>query len=164
MSSQWTHSARRLVSRATHVASWVVLLAVSAAAADEPDPLCPELVKFANATTDHSVHSVVLMTDWAHWSNGCRRDKHYAPGRRLCKYLGPHTSMEFQILNLRRVLACLRIEETAQQSGTRRFTTSNAPGVKPGVAMVVEYSPGDANNLPSLEISAQMPLQTIKRD
>ena len=80
--------------------------------ASRPDPICPAIRDFANATHDAAAHVVELTTTWfpPGGSVGPRaecQDAGDAPGRALCSVLVQHASREFAAANIERTLACV---------------------------------------------------------
>jgi hypothetical protein len=112
---------RRLVRRIAKPLLLAALLPVSDCSdmRGGPDDMCTEIATFANSATDGAVHKVQLVNEWGArptQQDGvetlplqrCEHDDSYEPGKALCGYLVEHTSFEFQAINVRRALACLR--------------------------------------------------------
>lgn len=80
------------------------------------DPLCAEIVRFANAVEPGTVARVTLCADWGPrcasggayfvYSKRCEHGG-YEPASRLCAYLLDHSSAEFPDNNFAGALACL---------------------------------------------------------
>jgi hypothetical protein len=145
-----------------------VLISCSAARAD-PDALCDELTRFANASSAGS-RTVQLTTDWSMrpdpddptqivWgTKSCKHDNVHA-SRDLCQYLLENTSTEFAELNYRRALRCLGAhipESLAVNARLPRSRTSRKIfGVRISRKLTVSFTQGSADSLSLLEISAE---------
>jgi hypothetical protein len=145
-----------------------VLISCPIAQAD-PDALCDELTRFANASSAGS-RTVELTTDWSIrpdpddptqllWgTKSCKHDNLQA-SRDLCTYLLENTSTEFAEVNYRRVLRCLGAhipESLAVDARLPRSRTSRKIfGVRLSSKLTVSFTPGSADRLPLLQISAE---------
>ncbi|WKE67215.1 hypothetical protein PVT67_08255 [Gallaecimonas kandeliae] len=144
-----------------------ILLASCTFHQQEQDPLCQAIAQFANATAGGEVHSVKLMTDWAGKADvlASKQCEHhgYGPGIALCQYLITHSSTEFAERNFSRVAACLGAKAYAPPAGVSvdyleaRYSSYGAVGVKPDIALVVEFSDGNRGTTPYLEITSEGP-------
>ena len=153
----------------------VVLFPVLAACTTvgaERDQMCAEIVKFANATTDTSTHSVELMSDWGSavrlspdknnlYTQKCDHYS-YEPGENLCKYLMGNTSIEFSQVNLQRALSCLGAPKYAESPSSVRVErldltlwSYSTRGVRTDVRVGIEYVDGSDKAPPSLKILAK---------
>jgi hypothetical protein len=133
--------------------------------------MCAEIAKFANSSTDTSIHNVALINDWggpisqeesqkqgdyAMYVKQCRHDD-YSPGKDLCAYLMENTSTEFPDINVRRALVCLNNPASRRYTARRtQFTTvtvssRSALHVRSNVLVTVAYSEPEE----MLSISAQ---------
>jgi hypothetical protein len=146
-----------------------LLIAGCASLREEPDQMCSELARFANATTVGQIRSVELVNDWGSrfsedknsiFTKDCSHGG-YAPGVAFCDYLMSNTSTEFASINYARVSACL-------WPGTRggpydtdidymsiKASSTEATGVNPDVRVGVEFSTGSDKAAPTLKISAE---------
>ena len=137
----------------------------------QSDAMCAEISKFANSSTDRSVHKVDLINDWGGpiseeesrkqgeftmYVKQCRHDD-YNPGKGLCAYLMEHTSTEFPDNNVRRTLVCLNdpvsrlYTAPRTQYTTVKFSSRTALYVRSNVLVTVAYSEQEE----MLTISAQ---------
>ena len=142
-----------------------------AALRNQSDAMCAEISKFANSSTDNSVHKVALINDWGGpiseeesrkqgdytmYVKQCRHDD-YDPGKGLCAYLMEHTSTEFPDNNVRRALVCLNDPVSRPYTTPRtpyttvKFSSRTALYVRSNVLVTVAYS--DQEEM--LAISAQ---------
>lgn len=137
----------------------------------QPDALCAEIVKFANATEDDALHEVELRTDWSFrqvdnrifmGSKECDHQE-YAPGKALCHYLLRNTSTEFSIINFKRALACLENSPQLSHSGIQQLKiklwTYQVKDVNPNLRVGLEFTEGGKNSLPSLKILVEKQAQ-----
>jgi hypothetical protein len=149
-------------------------LALSACAStrSEVDAICPAIAAFANASTDATVHSVQLTTDWGgaytkpenpdEWvmaSKGCEHGG-FEPGRVLCGYLLEETSTEFPGINYRRALRCIGIKMSGQSPTDDHklppsATSRHVPGVRQGVSVTLAQTHGTETIPPTLTIAVQ---------
>lgn len=135
----------------------------------KPDAMCPEIARFANASTDYEAHSVVLRTSWG--SGFDNNPEHlyeiecthsdYGPGRMLCAYLMEDASIEFASNNFRRALSCLSAHGRDIGAGVDiirldgEFSSSSARGVDDDVKVSIEFDDEDRDEPPSLRITAR---------
>ena len=145
---------------------------------NQSDDMCAEIAKFANASTDRSVHTVDLINDWGGpiseeesrkqgdytmYVKQCRHGD-YIPGKGLCAYLMEHTSTEFPGNNVRRALVCLNdsvsrpYTASRTQYTTMKFSSRTAMYVRSNVLVTVAYSEQEE----VLTISAQKVAMTEK--
>ncbi len=134
------------------------LLAVAATTAgcasvpSSPPDICGQIARFANSSTDHSVHWVAL-TDGHKCESGS-----YQPGAQLCQYLTATNSPDLHIHN---ALECLRDTDMDRYDGrdapypvTIRYTSRLAEFTDRLMIVRIEY-PADTKAPAALKISAQ---------
>ena len=154
----------------------VVLTSIGGCAAlrNQSDAMCAEISKFANSSTDRSVHKVDLINDWGGaiseeesqkkgdytmYVKQCKHDD-YDPGKGLCAYLMENTSTEFPDNNVRRALLCLndpisRAHTTPRTHYTSvKFPSRTALHVRSNILVTIAYSEQEE----MLTISAQKAL------
>jgi len=114
--------------------------------------ICGQIARFANSSTDHSVHRVELTGDRKCESGG------YQPGMQLCQYL---TSTSSPDMHIPKALECLRDTDMDRYDGTDapypvtiRYTSYMAEYTDRLVIIRIEY-PADTKVPASLRISAQ---------
>ena len=154
----------------------VLLLAIlssGCASIGARDPLCPEIVRFANAVEPGRSAQVILCVDWGPRCGGGPESlfsKHcehggYEPASRFCKYLTEHSSAEFPANNFGSALACLgRGVYEPKRYGDyvweiARVRTDAMPGLEEGVEVGIDYERGSATLPASLtiEVKADQP-------
>lgn len=131
------------------------------------DPMCAEMIRFANAVDRGGAREVVLTTDWGGihaneddlmFEKTCRHEG-FRPGKRLCAYLMKNTSTEFAADNINRALDCIAAPGIPQTDGqwdasAERYESKSVAGLRPGVQLGVEYSYGLDDGPPTLKIDA----------
>jgi hypothetical protein len=159
-----------------HSARAVSLVVVLSASGCQTIPredaaLCPELARFANASSDSATHTVELTTDWGGrfaektagedvMSQKTCNHFGYAPGKSLCNYLIQNISTEFPDANVNSVMVCLAAAHPTRMVydldyGTTVLWSHVARGAKPGVIVGIDYSTGTDSAPPTLKILAR---------
>ena len=129
--------------------------------ANQADPLCSELIKFANGAKQDRSLSVELVTEWGeNISTGCIHTENKME-KNFCKYLQNHTSIEFQEINISRALVCIGApplysnnSSYSLEYGTGGYRSRQLQGADEGVEVEITYSFGIKNELPRLKFTA----------
>ncbi|MBN5050716.1 hypothetical protein JY456_10165 [Stenotrophomonas maltophilia] len=140
----------------------IMLLATGCSTLQAPrEPICAQMLAFANSTPVGASQSIELVTDWNTWSKGCTHEGNPA-GKRFCDWLLAHSSTEFASANIRSAMACL--DPGARYAGpvrttpeylTGRIHVSDIRGLERNVRISIEYADGIEGQLPRLNILAE---------
>lgn len=135
------------------------------------DPLCPEIVRFANSVEPGQAARIKLCVDWGPRcdatpgvdtivSKRCDSDG-YEPGSRLCTYLLDNSSAEFPGINFGKTLTCLGkgVHEPERYGDydweVARIHTQAMPGLEEGVEISIDFADGSTASPALLQIAAK---------
>jgi hypothetical protein len=128
--------------------------------------MCRQIAVFANASTDHALHEVELITRWdgpLSFVRMCNHDSGYKPAVRLCAFLEQHASAESAESNVVGALSCLPggkvfVHDSFDgllTSDTGSFASEKARYTDPGVEVTIYWATRKARDLNSMKISVQ---------